>query len=691
MNTRLRDDSQAGRFRASKKPHDVSAFGKVLERCTACESIDDKTKYVGKGRYLCGFCGVEFDGSTLVPTKPAEVDKSVIPDASSQNGNGKHDDSHVAEHVEPVDATPELPADDSRQPADKRLILTHDRLASDYLTAIGFDAQHMDDVEPKQWRVGFRNVVMLVNGDDVNQVEMNKIARRLAFDGGASSVAIVGVSGGRIGQTVHELINTWGADDVIEAMDAAARPAERRADDDPVLIAADYLERRRRPDGPTLVRHQGEWLDCSVGVYQPVGGDQIRSEVARTVDRYLQEKINPNVKDDSQLRKVTSRRVSDVLMMIEAAATIPDAIQAPAWLDGDGPNPANEYISMSNGLVHLPTAVMGKPALIPWTPRFYTRNRLPFAWSDDAPEPVAWLRFLGQIHPDDSQAVESIQKWFGYVLSGRTDLQKIMCFIGRTRSGKGTVLRVLEAIIGEANRAPSTLHSLSQQFGLAELIGKCLSIISDARLAHDSAALAALVERLLSISGEDTMRVDRKYLPAWIGRMLTRFMIVSNEMPEMPDSSAAVVGRLTVVKFGQSFLGKEDIHLFKDKLTPEMPSIMRWAVDGLRLLERDGALTQPDSGKALITISRDMASPISLFVKECCERSADDATTVEDMFAAWQSWCFRNGCKPEGGSPVMARKLVAAVKWIEPAKQSRDKLDGTRRYRAFRGVRLRRP
>ena len=87
MNTRLRDDSQAGRFRASKKPRDVSAFPKALERCPACGN--EETEHVRGREYRCP-CGKVFDAP-----KPAKVDKSILPDESA-NGNGKHDDSHDA-------------------------------------------------------------------------------------------------------------------------------------------------------------------------------------------------------------------------------------------------------------------------------------------------------------------------------------------------------------------------------------------------------------------------------------------------------------------------------------------------------------------------------------------------------------------------------------------------------------------
>ena len=58
------------------------------------------------------------------------------------------------------------------------------------------------------------------------------------------------------------------------------------------------------------------------------------------------------------------------------------------------------------------------------------------------------------------------------------------------------------------------------------MIGKPLAIVSDARLG--GANTHQVVERLLSISGEDMLAIDRKYREPWTGTLSTRFVVVSN-------------------------------------------------------------------------------------------------------------------------------------------------------------------
>ena len=118
-----------------------------------------------------------------------------------------------------------------------------------------------------------------------------------------------------------------------------------------------------------------------------------------------------------------------------------------------------------------------------------------------------------------------------------------------------------------------TLATLARPFGLAPLIDKPVAILPDARLSGRPDN-AAITECLLSISGEDDQTVDRKHLPAWTGRLPTRFVLISNELPRLRDASGALASRLILLRFTRSFYGREDVGLF-DRLSRELPGILR--------------------------------------------------------------------------------------------------------------------
>ena len=121
------------------------------------------------------------------------------------------------------------------------------------------------------------------------------------------------------------------------------------------------------------------------------------------------------------------------------------------------------------------------------------------------------------------------------------------------------IARTLGKLVGAENVAGPTLSSLSGDFGLAPLLGKSLAVVSDARLNGRGAHV--VVERLLSISGEDTLTVNRKYRDQWTGKLPARLMLCSNELPQLGDASMAVAGRFVPLLLTESFYGREDLTL----------------------------------------------------------------------------------------------------------------------------------
>jgi len=81
--------------------------------------------------------------------------------------------------------------------------------------------------------------------------------------------------------------------------------------------------------------------------------------------------------------------------------------------------------------------------------------------------------------------------------------------------------------------------------------------------------------------------VDRKHQEPVTGKLLTRLMILTNELPRLGDASGALSGRMIVLRMSESFYGREDIAL-TDKLLAERPGILLWAIEGWRRLRERG-------------------------------------------------------------------------------------------------------
>ncbi len=363
---------------------------------------------------------------------------------------------------------------------------------------------------------------------------------------------------------------------------------------DPLPSAAAMIEDKFTEGGlRTLHYVGGEFLKFTGTHYEAMSDKDINAEVWN----YLGGCYRPNGEKEPLPFAPTTNKVRDVLNALHATCRLGGHHRPPAWLPGapDSAPPPDEVVPCANGLLHVPTR-----KLLPHTPAFLGVNVRPYAY-DRGATAERWLAFLKSLWTDesgrvDAEAIETLQAWFGYCLTLDTRLQKIMVFHGVSRGGKGLTNRILQAVIGEENCTNPSMGDLSGRFGLQPLIGKQLATVSDARLGAKSNK-PALLENLLRVSGEDFVTADRKGVTTWEGRLTTRFLIISNAVPDLPDAAEAFVNRCIVLPFVKTFKHAED-HDLEGRLRGELPGILNWALAGLERLQRGGDFKQPEFGEA---------------------------------------------------------------------------------------------
>jgi putative DNA primase/helicase len=455
------------------------------------------------------------------------------------------------------------------------------------------------------------------------------------------------------------------------------------APSNPMGVARRLNEERTIPEGRTLLHWGGSWWTYTGTGWAMIDESTLtawiytRLEDAKWLAPVKPTARNPAPEPDERPWAPNRAKVGDTLAAWAAVAHLPADVEAPTWLAGPELAPAGRLIAVANGLLDL-----ADRKVHPHTPRFLNVTAVPFRYDPAAPPapPARWLAFLNQLWPDDVDAVSLLQEWFGYVVSGRTDLHKIMLLVGPPRSGKGTIGRVLAELMGRGNCASPTLASLATPFGLQGLLGRSLATIGDARLGTKVDS-SQVVERLLSISGEDPIDVHRKFREAWHGRLPTRFLILSNELPRFGDASGAIARRFSTLTMRESFLGREDVTL-GPALHAELPGILGWALDGLDRLAARNAFTSPASSAEAIAELHDLTSPVGAFVRDCCEVGSGEVS-AEALFAAWRGWADLNG-HAHSSSQTLGRNLRAAL----PALQVRQPREGGRRVRYYVGLHL---
>lgn len=422
----------------------------------------------------------------------------------------------------------------------------------------------------------------------------------------------------------------------------------------------------------TLQHQQGIFAKWVHTHYAQYSEEQVRAGIYRFLD-----KVWAPAGKTIKPFKPKSMSVSQVLDAMRAVCQMSDDVRNPSWLVEQAINPpATELISCHNGLLHLPT---GK--IYPHTPNFFSNSALSYSYDQQAPKPFVWLKFLQEIWGDDQESIDTIQDIFGYLIGVDTDQQKLFLLVGPKRSGKGTIGRIINALLGEDAVISPTLASLETNFGIAPLIGKSAAIIADARLGG-RADQHAIAERLLSISGEDKQTVDRKFMQAWSGRLTTRFLIMTNELPRIADASGALASRFIVLTMTKSFYGKEDRGL-TGRLLKELPGILNWAIEGWRRVKSRGHFIQPVSSAEAIRDLEDLSSPIGAFLRERCVVGQGHHVGIDYLYEVWTGWCQDQGRDHSGTKQTFGRDLRSAVPGLS-VTQPRD--DAGRQYRAYEGI-----
>ena len=447
------------------------------------------------------------------------------------------------------------------------------------------------------------------------------------------------------------------------------------APNDPMAVARNLLPAFVEDERHTLRHWRGSWMRWARTHWKEVEDKEIRSWAYGQMEHATYTVLNKDGAPEPRKWAPTKRKIADLMEALSAIIHLPADISPPAWTE-DPKTDTGPIVACTNGLLYVTTRELND-----LTPGFFNLVSVPFPYDPNAPAPTRWLNFLTELWPDDPDSIAVLQEWFGYVLSGRTDLHKMLLVIGPPRAGKGTLARVLIALIGKGNEAGPTLASLGTNFGLSPLLGKPLALISDARLSGRDTH--TVVERLLSISGEDTIDVDRKYRDPWTGRLPARFMILSNELPNFGDASGAIATRFLVLTLQASWLGKENTGL-EHELTAELPGILNWALDGLDRLTSRGRFTEPHASREAVVMMQDTASPMSAFVREMCDRGPAHQVPVDELFAAWKTWCADNERKA-GTKQMFGRNLRAVV----PQLRTVQPREGTARARVYTSLSLR--
>lgn len=344
----------------------------------------------------------------------------------------------------------------------------------------------------------------------------------------------------------------------------------------------------------------------------------------------------------------------------------------PHWLNGRRePNPA-QVVSFPNGLLDVKSGDFSKP-----TSNFFTLSSQEFEYDPDATEPVLWKQFLDSIWPDDPQSQRTLMEYFGYLLSGDTSMQKMLMIVGPPATGKSTIIRVMEHVLGRDNCTSTSMRSMNEDFGLSNLMGKSVAFCPDETFDYRSSALG--IDRLRQITGCDTVVVRMMRQGPIPMRLPIRFVFTANETPRLRGTAEAMLRRFVILRTPK-FEGPENTSL-PDLLCEEAPGILNMAIAALKNLHTRGTFVQPSSGEDDMEEIRTMGDGVAQFIRECVMKGEGEIDKTV-LYGEYISWAEING-EVRVNNRVFGKALRAAFPGIKDSLRNRK---GVGRYRVWPGL-----
>lgn len=256
---------------------------------------------------------------------------------------------------------------------------------------------------------------------------------------------------------------------------------------------------------------------------------------------------------------------------------------------------------------------------------------------------------------------------------------------GPPRSGKGTFTETLLDMLGDPLGNVISFHVLtaqrevdSQNFALAPLHSSRFVAASESN-AYERFNEA----KVKLITGGDKIQVAFKHKTPFFYRPRYKIWLSSNQPVNADPDDDAVWGRIRVVEFLHSYLGKEDKGLKYDMRSPAiLEGVLAWAVEGAMkwfALGRQG-LPELERGKRLKAGQRAELDNVQAWLDETCT-AADTFTAYASLYLSYQEWCKNRGVEPKK-QKGFSQSLLAKGYQNKLAK-----LDG-KMIRGFTGLRL---
>jgi len=327
-----------------------------------------------------------------------------------------------------------------------------------------------------------------------------------------------------------------------------------------------------------------------------------------------------------------------------------------------------DRICVANGV--LDVSDPSDPVLRSHDPDHLFTDRHPVEYDPDAECPE-FMDFLDQSVRDEDR--KKLQEYAGYLLhTWNQPYKKAMMLVGPTNSGKGTFLRIIEAVVGRENISNETLEDLTDsRWAAAQLYEGVANIRNEMSTSH-----LKHTERFKEMTGGgDRMAAEFKHQNKFEFTVTQKFLFATNEVPAV-EGDDAFNKRWLFAAFPTTVLEPEiDPDLDSRIIENELSGVLNWMLDGYGRLREKGRFSNERGIEDKEEMWERFGSTVDRFKQACLDVTGDDDDTVvkKEAYELYTAFCGYLGQDSE-----TQQKLTTDLKGDENIGDARPRIRGSK-------------
>lgn len=309
-------------------------------------------------------------------------------------------------------------------------------------------------------------------------------------------------------------------------------------------------------------------------------------------------------------------------------------------------DPLEPLMNFQNGMLEWRTGEMSEHL-----PSYGSTVQFGTHWDPEVECP-RFEAFLNDIMHEDYVALA--WEMIGYLMMSGNPMQTAFLFYGKGGNGKGTLLNVMEMLLGQENIASESLDDLNgNRFRSANLFGKIANLAGDI-----DATYQEHTAMFKSITGEDMITSERKNRDSFRFESWAVPVFSANKFPGSADVTEGYLRRWIVLHFHKRIPLTEviDRKTLMERFRAELPGIAYKGVESLRTLMTRGRFDpQGEAVKAKEEYALAIDQVRRWFASGGVTAGPDVRTSLHDLFLNYQGWATRSNQRPLGEQEFASR------------------------------------